>query len=330
MSPRTRAALAVAVLLAWGPGAAMSSGLRADHAAFIEDMVARHAFDRAELTALFRSVERRQDVIDAIMRPAEGLPWHRYRTIFVTGERIGDGVRFWDEHGATLARAAHDYGVAPAIIVAIVGVESKYGRAQGRYRVVDALVTLGFDYPPRAAFFRSELEHFLLLVRENGIDPHRVTGSYAGAMGSPQFISSSYRAYAIDYDGSGTRDLWNSWPDVIGSVANYLHRHGWQRDGPVAVRAALGDPAALALATRRLDLQTTVGALRAAGVRPAVPLDDGLPANLLMLETSDRGDREHWIALPNFAAITRYNRSPLYAMAVHQLAEQIAQRRAGR
>ncbi len=318
---------AAALALTAACATAEPTNLRADHVEFIDKMVAEHGFDRAELVALFDGVGTRQDIIDAMTRPAEALPWHRYRNIFLTEARIAGGVRFWNEHQDTIERAAEEYGVAPEIIVAIVGVESNYGRIQGRYRVVEALSTLGFDYPPRAAFFKSELEHFLLLAREEGIDPHTASGSYAGAMGSPQFISSSYRAYAVDFDGSGSRDLWNSWPDIIGSIANYFHEHRWQRDAPVAARASLGEPTATTLATRRLDMQTTVGELRSAGVDPSIPLDDSLRANLLMLETDADGGADHWVTLHNFFVITRYNRSPLYAIAVHKLSRAIAERK---
>lgn len=304
------------------PGVA-DDGLRADHAAFIEDMVERHGFERGELTSLFEGMDTRQDVIDAMTRPAEAFPWHRYRPIFMTEARISGGARFWNEHAETIARAAETYGVDPEMIVAIIGVESNYGHIQGRYPVIEAVATLAFDHPPRATFFRRELEEFLLLTREERIDPATATGSYAGAMGSPQFISSSYRAYAVDFDDSGSRDLWSSWPDIIGSIANYFHVHGWRAGDAVAVPATLRMTSAASLATRKLDLQHTVGGLRAAGVEVGDDLDDRRKANLLELETNAEGELEHWVTLHNFFVITRYNRSPLYAMAVHQLAGAI-------
>jgi membrane-bound lytic murein transglycosylase B len=330
MHTNTIAALTIVALLAGcAPVAAKTPDLRAEYADFIQEMVEKHGFERRDLERLFADVRTRQDIIDAMMRPAEALPWHRYRQIFMTEARVASGVRFWREHADTIARASDEFGVEPEILVAIIGVESNYGLVRGRYPVVEALATLGFDYPPRAAFFLSELEHFLLLAREEGIDPRDVRGSYAGAMGSPQFISSSYRAYAVDFDGSGRRDLWNSWPDIIGSVANYFHQHRWTRKGPVTAPATLRDPAARELATRRLDLQTTVGELRAAGVLPGVQLPDDTRANLLMLERDADGAEEYWVTLHNFHVITRYNRSALYAMAVHQLARAIAERRGG-
>lgn len=312
------------------PAVPASSSMRADYASFIDEMVEKHGFERDALVALFTGVERRQDIIDAITRPAEALPWHRYRNIFLTEARTSGGVTFWNAHADTIARAAHEFGVAPEVIVAIIGVESNYGSIQGRYPVVDALATLGFDYEPRARFFRSELEHFLLLARDEGLDPAAAKGSYAGAMGSPQFIASSYRAYAVDFDESGSRDLWQSWPDIIGSIANYFHKHRWTPGETVAVRATLGNADAAGLATRALDMKSTVGALRAAGVEFDESLAADLPANLLMLETSPDGDTEYWVTLHNFFVITRYNRSPLYSIAVHRLAQDIRQRRDAR
>ena len=187
-------------------------------------------------------------------RPAERVvPWFEYRNIFMTEERIAAGVRFWTEHAATLEQVAERYGVAPEMIVAIVGIETYFGTRMGKYRVLDALATLAFAYPPRAAFFASELESFLLLTREEQVDPTAALGSYAGAMGAGQFIPSSYRAYAVDADADGKRDLWTDWDDVFGSVANYFAKHGWRTGEPVmragdAARALRG-PGARATAS---------------------------------------------------------------------------------
>ena len=330
MRPHAIALLAAAALGGSTHAAAAAPTLRADYSEFIDEMVAEHAFERDALERLFAGVETREDIIAAITRPAEALPWHRYRGIFLTEARATGGVTFWDAHADTIARAADAFGVAPEVIVAIIGVESNYGRIQGRYPVVEALATLGFDYPPRASFFRSELEHFLLLARDEGLDPGAAMGSYAGAMGSPQFIASSYRAYAVDFDESGSRDLWGSWPDIIGSIANYFHRHRWEAGAPVAVPATLRDADAAQLATRGLDLTSTAGALRAAGVAFDAPVADDAGANLLSLEASADGDVEYWVTFHNFFVITRYNRSPLYSIAVHRLAQDIKQRRDGR
>ena len=319
--------LAAAALGGCTHAAAAVPPLRADHAAFIDAMVAEHGFERDALARLFAGVETRDDIIAAITRPAEALPWHRYRGIFLTDARAAGGVEFWNAHAGTVARAATTFGVAPEVIVAIIGVESNYGRIQGRYPVIEALATLGFDYPPRASFFRDELEHFLLLARDEGLDPAAAMGSYAGAMGSPQFIASSYRAYAVDFDESGSRDLWGSWPDIIGSIANYFHSHRWEPGAPVAVPATLREPGAATLATRGLDLASTAGALRAAGVTFDAPVADDAGANLLSLEASADGEVEYWVTFHNFFVITRYNRSPLYSIAVHRLAQDIKRRR---
>ena len=210
-----------------------------DMRAFITEMSQRHGFNRAQLDAWFKAARVRSDVIAAISRPAESKPWYEYRPIFLQPTRIEGGAVFWNENAKVLQHAEEVYGVSPQIIVAILGVETRYGRHQGNYRVMDSLVTLAFNYPPRSAFFKDELEQYLLLTREEGIDPLAMTGSYAGAMGQTQFISSSYRHYAVDFDGDGKRDLWNDTADAIGSIANYLKAHGWERGGAVAVQATV-------------------------------------------------------------------------------------------
>jgi membrane-bound lytic murein transglycosylase B len=295
---------------------------RADVAGFIDDMVAKHGFSKGDLTELFAHVERKQAILDAIARPAEKTKaWHEYRDIFVTPDRIGQGLAFWNEHRATLERAHAEFGVEPAVVVAIIGVETRYGRNTGSYRVADALTTLAFDYPPRSPFFRNELAQFLLLAREEGVDPLSLTGSYAGAMGYGQFIPSSFRSYSVDFDGDGRRDIWKNPVDAIGSVANYFKRHGWRADGPVVVRAEPVDTRADAIANGALALDQTVGKIRSLGVSmPAYP--DQEPALLLKLE--GRAGPEYWVGLHNFYVITRYNRSAMYALAVHQLGESIA------
>jgi len=292
---------------------------------FIDDVSAREGFNAAELRGLFDGVERQDAVLDRIARPAESLPWKRYRPIFLTDARVRGGATFWNEHEALLDRAQRKYGVPPAIVTAIVGVETFYGRHKGVYPVLDTLVTLAFDYPPRARFFRSELEQFLLLVRNERIDPRTVTGSYAGAMGMPQFISSSYRQYAVDFNGDGQRDLWGSPADVIGSVAAYLARHGWARGRPVARRVHPGSDAYRALVTGGLEPTSTPAQLRGAGLSLAAAPRDGEHLNVFELDGDD--GPEVWIGWPNFYAITRYNHSALYAMAVYQLAERIRRER---
>lgn len=307
------------------PDPAPGYGARDEAQAFIEDMHTRHGFDRAALQTLFAEARYRQPIIDAISKPAERtLDWADYRRIFLQPERIEQGATFRVAHGETIARAAREYGVAPEYIVAIIGVETYYGRHRGRWRVIDALATLAFDYPPRAAFFRKELEQYLLLTREEGQDPLRHLGSYAGAMGYGQFISSSYRAYAVDFDGDGVRDIWNDPVDAIGSVANYFAEHGWRVDRPVLRRVTV--PSAVRaqvepLANRGLDLGLDVGRVRNAGVEGLEGLSDDLAANLWQLEGPDG---EEWVlGLHNFRVITRYNHSHLYALAVHDLAQAI-------
>lgn len=293
--------------------------------AFAAEMASRHDFEAAEVRSLLARSERRQDIIDALNSPAESLPWYRYRPIFLKQPRIEQGVEFWNRHQALIASVVERYGVPPEILVAVIGVETRYGGYTGRHRVIDALRTMAFDYPPRAEFGRSELEEFLLLTREEGFDPLEPVGSYAGAMGMPQFISSSYRAYAVDFNGNGTRDLFAEIPDVIGSVANYFARHGWQTGQPVAARATVTGDAWRNLLSADLKPATTVGELRDAGVRVEADYPDHLPARLLKLETES--GPEYWVTLNNFYVITRYNHSPLYAMAVYQLGEAIAAQR---
>ena len=262
-----------------------------------------------------------QSIIDAISRPAERKPWYQYRPLFVTPGRAKGGVQFWEENADLLARAEATYGVPPEIIVAIIGVETRYGKHIGRYPVVDALSTLAFGYPKRAAFFRKQLEHFLLLSLEENITPSDAKGSYAGAMGKPQFIPSSYRSYAVDFDGDGRRDLWDSNADVIGSVGAYFQRHGWQRNEPVAVVARGADETHDKLVEAGAKPSVSLGELQAAGLAIETALPPGSLASVVKLETED--GPEYWIGLNNFYVITRYNHSNLYAMAVYQLSREI-------
>ena len=307
---------------------AAASFLERDGArAFIEDVAARHDLNAAELRGLFEEIEPQAAVLEAIARPAEALPWYRYRPIFVTDARTAAGVAFRREHAATLERAQREYGVPPAVVSAIIGVETYYGRHKGRFPVLDTLATLAFDYPPRSSFFRSELEAFLLLARDEGLAPRAVKGSYAGAMGMPQFISSSYRAYAIDFDGDGRRDLWDSTADVIGSVAAYLSRHGWQRGAPVVHRVDPADRRYRELLRDGLKPRVSADDLDAAGltIEPTPTAEE----RVSVLELEREAGTEVWVARRNFYVITRYNHSPLYAMAVYQLAERIRRGYAG-
>lgn len=298
---------------------------REDTQRFIDEMSRKHGFDRRQLESWFALVEMRQGILDKITRPAEKTkPWRDYRRIFLDQQRIDNGVAFWRSQLPVLMEAQQRYGVDPAIIVAIIGVETRYGRVTGRDRVLEALGTIAFGHPPRAPFFRSELEHYLLLSREEGIDPLILTGSYAGAMGIPQFMPSSYRRYAVDFNGDGRRDLWRDPVDAVGSVANYLAVHGWRADGPVALRAQVAGSAFQAWLNQGLKPQHSLAEWRGVGVVPIdapSELDDNAKAILLALE-GDSGV-EYWLGLDNFYAITRYNHSPLYAMAVYQLSRAI-------
>jgi len=291
--------------------------------AFVERVVVEHGLDVEEVREVLAEARYQQSIIDAITRPAEARPWYRYRPIFVTETRIAAGAEFWRANEAEIRAAAQRFSVPPAIIVAIIGVETNYGMNTGSFRVIDALATLGFYFPRRADFFASELGHFLSLAGEESLPVTEVRGSYAGAMGVGQFMPSSYRAYAIDMDGSGRRDLWRSLPDALGSIANYLARHGWEADGPIARRVD-GDVPVDASAFS-LKPEHRLGQLVDMGVAVEVgDLPPDTPATLVELETENGA--EYWVGFQNFYVITRYNRSPLYAMAVYQLAEAIRER----
>ena len=292
-----------------------------DIQSFIEEMVSKHGFDKAELSELISHAKVSDTILEAISRPAEELPWYRYRPIFLKPERVRLGVEFMKKQQAVLAKAEQAYGVPPEIITAIIGVETRYGSNTGGYRVIDSLVTLAFHYPKRAGFFRSELEQFLLLTREQSLDPREVTGSYAGAMGITQFISSSYRNYAVDFDIDGKTDIWHDPADAIGSVANYFKMHGWERGEQIAFRARAEGQRYLQIAEGGQAPDIRVGDLAGYGVYPDTSLDPDTMVKLLRFETKD-GD-ELWIGLKNFYVITRYNHSPLYAMAVFQLSREI-------
>ena len=296
---------------------------REDVQSFIADVAERHDYDRDLLVAALREAKSQQSILDAISRPAEKtFNWARYRKIFLTDERIDAGATFWKENREALERISDETGVSKDVLVGIIGVETYFGRITGNYRVLDALSTLAFDYPPRSKFFTRELEQFLLLVREEGINAAEPTGSYAGAMGRPQFMPSSYRAYAVDSTDDGRRDIWSNWQDVIGSVANYFVRHGWQTGNEVVAPATLGDGFVGEPPKNTLKPADTVASLSGKGVLFATDMDSGHPGQLLTLEGAD--GTEHWIGFHNFFVITRYNRSVMYALAVHQLGQEIA------
>lgn len=297
-------------------------------AEFIRDMAGRHGFDRAELEQLLAGAAVSEAILAIISRPAESrLRWHEYRAIFIKEARIRRGVEFWRTHRAILREAQVKFGVPAEIITAIIGVETFYGRIAGRYRVLDALHTLSFHYPRRAGFFRGELEQFLLMTREQGLDPRALKGSYAGAMGMPQFIASSYRHYAVDFDADGRIDIWNNPADVIGSVANYLAEHGWQPGRPVIARAEITGQRYKHVIGKGLKPDTAAAELRIAGVSSAALYGPDEKLKLFEFELEDKN--EYWLAHHNFYVITRYNRSALYALAVYQLAREIAARMPG-
>ena len=282
--------------------------------------------DQQSVMELLDEAEFKQSIVDAMTRPAEGKPWYDYRPIFLTDKRIQGGVEFWRENEALVAKASEKYGVDPHVIVSIIGVETFYGRIIGSYRVLDALATLSFHYPStlrdRSGFFSNELMQFVKLGDEEDLPLREVKGSYAGAMGLGQFMPSSYREYAVDLDGDGRRDLWSSMADVIGSVANYLKRHGWQAGQPVTYPATVSADADMdRVATRSYKAETPVSELEAAGFTPGTAVPGDTLATVITLEEKD-GDHHH-VTFKNFYVITRYNRSKLYAMAVHELSEAI-------
>lgn len=283
-------------------------------------MTTAHGFERSEIESLLKQAETQQAILDAISRPAERvIPWHEYRDRFLTERRIHQGADFWLAHGERL-KAIGDERLTAAV-VGILGVETSFGRITGRYRVIDALATLAFDYPPRAPFFKGELAQFLLLSREENVDTFKALGSYAGAMGAPQFIATSYRKYAIDGDGDGKRDLWNSWDDVIGSIANYLRGYGWQDGEPVIVDAALKNYDLSAFDVSTIALNETVQSLRDKGVEFETTMPPDAPA-MLVVAQGKKGP-EYRVGFTNFYVITRYNRSTMYAMAVNDLGNAI-------
>lgn len=275
----------------------------------------------AELQAATAQARLRQEILDTISKPWEAKPWHSYRPLFVTQARIQDGVSFWQRHADVLARAEQRYRVPASLIVAIIGIETFYGRQMGRHSVLDSLYTLGFHYPAREEFFAKEFAQLVLLAKEEKWPLTRLKGSYAGAMGMGQFMPSSYRHYAVDFDGDGKRDLFANPVDAIGSVANYFALHQW-RWGESAVEPALIGLAPVSTLLRpEPELKQQWAELAAAGIELATPLAPDTPVKLLALEQAD--GPEYWVARHNFYVITRYNRSPLYAMAVHQLSQAI-------
>jgi len=296
---------------------------RADIRQYVESAAASEGIAPEDFYGLLAKAEPKPKIIEAMERPAEKVsPWWEYRKRFLTPQRVREGVAFWQQHRELLERISAERGVAPEYIVSILGVETYYGRITGNYRVLDALATLAFDYPPRSPFFSKELTQFLLLSREESVDPTTALGSYAGAMGAPQFMPSSYRRYAVDGDGDGRRDLFASWDDVVASIANYFREHDWQVGGPVLIEARLAEGRRLELDPRNLSLTDTLDSARAKGLVFESTLPGDSKVILIPAETEHgTGVR---IGFANFVTITRYNRSVRYAMAVHDLAQAVA------
>lgn len=319
--------LAAAALLLVGAAAPASAyefppQLREDLQVFADRVVTKHKLDEDRVRDTLLKIQFQQSVIQAVNAPATSKPWKDFRVGLLSRQRIDAGVRYWAENDVWLQRARDTFGVPEELIVSIIGIETLYGRNMGSYRVLDAVATLAFEVPARASFFQGELEEFLLLCRDLNLDPVALRGSYAGAMGAPQFIPSSYRRYARDFDGDGRIDLWTSPADAIGSVANYLKEFGWRWTGEVALRANVTD-------VQRADELVRLGVrpvhsaaqIEEKGVTPHRPLRDGESAALMLFQGD--GGPEYWLGLDNFYVITRYNRSQNYAMAVWQLSQEI-------
>ena len=298
---------------------------REDVAAFVARMASDSNYTEQELLDLFGQVQKQEHLFAKLDRPAEKeLDWYQYRKIFIKEKRISLGVKFWREHSGLLTQVSEKTGVPPEIIVAIIGVETFYGIYKGKDPVFDSLVTLAFDYPRRAKFFTRELEEFLLLSKEQGFNARELRGSYAGAMGMPQFISSSYRSYAVDFDGDGQTDLFSSIPDITASVANYFVRHGWQRNGRVARPLVSDDDSRVQELDPGVKPNYTWNEFEQRGLTPksTFKIAGDTPVALVRLQQPDRP--EYWAGFQNFYVITRYNHSELYAMAVYQLAKLIS------
>jgi len=324
-----RFALLAAILISSNPAIAADTAPvdleQANVVAFIDEMVEKHDFDRAALSAVLAEARIKQVIIEKISTPAERtLTWGEYRKIFITRERINAGATFWRENREMLERIALETGVPVEMLIGIIGVETYFGRITGKDRVIDALATLAFEYPPRSKFFRNELVEFLILAREEGLDPTEPMGSYAGAMGRPQFMPSSFRAYAVDSTGDGKRDIWGNWADVAGSIANYFLAHRWRVDEEVVTQATLSSAwnGPIPSPANTLKVTDTVESLSKRGVMFATDLCADSKAQLLTYE-GDAGT-EHWVGFHNFFVITKYNRSVMYALAAHQLGQLIS------
>ncbi len=297
--------------------------LSAQEQQFVAQMVETHQFDSTQLSRQLQKAKHRPSIIKAMNRPAEAMPWYKYRKIFLQPERIQAGKKFMRKHQKELKKAQQTYGVPAHIITAIIGVETFYGNNIGSYAVMGALKTLAFGYPKRAKFFRSELEEYLLMAREEGLEPLTPKGSYAGAMGIPQFMPSSFREYAVDFDADGKRDLWNSPADVIGSVGNYFARHGWKPGQAVAYKLERRPPGLPLGKKRGQKPNVSISKISKSGA--SLPAEVRTLERAAILKYQQKNREDYWLGLHNFYVITRYNHSNLYAMAVYQLAQAINQ-----
>jgi membrane-bound lytic murein transglycosylase B len=329
-SVTTLALLALAALVIGGGAHATQSEPgqpfpRMQLARFATQVARRDGLNRRTVLKVLRHARAQPEIVDKISRPAEQvLEWWQYRQIFLTDKRVSAGVEFWQEHRDSLERVSAEEGVPPQYIVAILGAETYYGRITGSYRVLDALATLAFDYPPRARYFRSELEQFLVLTQRQKIDPLAAKGSYAGAMGPLQFMPSAYLKYGVDGNGDGQQDLFSDWDDIFASIGNYLHDCGWQAGGPVVADVRIDPGATFQIDPSNLTLDETIDRLNTQGVRVESDVPGNTPVVLLLAEQQD--GPTYRVGFNNFHALTRYNHSALYAMAVDDLARAIALR----
>lgn len=295
---------------------------RKDVQKFIKSMVKHHGFNQKQLTDTLNQVQLQPKIIESMERPYEKKNWDAYQKLFLTPQRLEGGIKFWKENQKTLEKAEKKYNIPANVIVAIIGVETLYGKHQGNYRVLDALSTLAFNYPKRSKFFKKELREYLIMCKELNIAPTEYLGSYAGAMGKPQFMPSSYRYYAVDFSGNGKKDLINDNADAIGSVANYFHRHGWKLNQGVAQPAVLKPTTLKKIKTNQKAASYSMKKIQAAGLHPkTAALNSPTKAGVIEL-TTDQG-KEYWLAYHNFYVITKYNTSPQYALAVYLLSLQL-------
>lgn len=323
-----RALLLIVLFLSSMTGFSSSSvdnlNQRKDVKAFINMMVKKHGFKRAELVSVFNDAKMQPKIIATMERPYEKKNWDAYKKLFLTPTRVTSGVDYWEQNKVALEKAEKKFGVPANVIVAVIGVETLYGQRKGSYRVLDALTTLAFDYPKRSKFFKKELKEYLILCHENHLDPREALGSYAGAMGTPQFMPSSYRHYAVDFSGNGKKDIMNNHEDAIGSVANYLSKHGWKLNDGVAQIAVVGKEKPKKIKFNTRNPSYSLQQLKKSGIIPkTAALNKPKKAGVIALDT-DAG-KEYWLAYPNFYVITRYNTSPQYALAVYLLSQQIKQ-----